>query len=727
MAATLKPTLERIAANAPFLAVCPMNPAPPSQLPPNSGPGATEPTRHPIGPSHDALPRGTRFAEYELLSVLGEGRSGIVYLATDHGLERQIAIKEYLPAALASRGKGTEIVLRSHGHAATFALGLESFVNRARLLARFDHPALMRVYRFWEANGTAYMAMPYYEGVTVELARGAMTHPPDEAWLRDLLLPLLDALDVLHGAACHHGNISPQNILLQAHGRPVLLDSGAARHLVADRTDAATVILNPGFAPIEQYAESTQLRQGPWTDLYALAAVAYYCVSGEPPMASTVRAVDDQMEPLFQVVDRIGRSFPDLNYSVAFVSAIERALNVRPQERPQSVAEFRRALLGGRGAADSLGVPSVIEKAKRRATSPPPESPSEETAPFMVSLKAAAVENVEDTARKRAEPWLRETAPNSQTTPERDPRSRLASSGTQTPATGADDGDDAAWRAALDAALSPDGPEFGEFSASEGDTNPQDARGSQRPRRDAKARGGRRALFIGAAAALLVVLGAGGWMMWSDYRGAKAELRSLALGPESDGQPASLLPPMPPATVPPEPTAHRPEPAASVEPDRPATVPPEERPENFATALSARAAAEPPLRSSSNTATDDTATEPVLDQDRSLAEALPERARPNSPTAPAEAAPSEPAGDKQTPVAEPPPRRAPRKSPAVAKEAPPQARLVEEESNNPRVLCGSRTQFSLYRCMKAACDREKYFDHPECKYLRVTDAVRASP
>jgi len=224
-----------------------MNPAPPSQLPPNSGPGATEPTRHPIGPSHDALPRGTRFAEYELLSVLGEGRSGIVYLATDHGLERQIAIKEYLPAALASRGKGTEIVLRSHGHAATFALGLESFVNQARLLARFDHPALMRVYRFWEANGTAYMAMPYYEGVTVELARGAMTHPPDEAWLRDLLLPLLDALDVLHGAACHHGNISPQNILLQAHGRPVLLDSGAARHLVADRTDAATVILTPAL------------------------------------------------------------------------------------------------------------------------------------------------------------------------------------------------------------------------------------------------------------------------------------------------------------------------------------------------------------------------------------------------------------------------------------------------------------------------------------------------
>ncbi len=720
--------LERIAANAPFLAVYQMNRAPPSQFPQSSGPGASEPTRHPTGPSRDALPQGTRFAEYELLSVLGEGRSGIVYLAMDHGLERQIAIKEYLPAALASRGKGMEIVLRSGGHAATFALGLESFVNQARLLARFDHPALMRVHRFWEANGTAYMSMPYYEGVTVEVARAAMTHPPDEAWLRDLLLPLLDALDVLHGASCLHGNISPRNILLQARGRPVLLDSGATRHLVGDRTDAATVILNPGFAPIEQYAESTQLRQGPWTDLYALAAVAYSCVAGEPPMAATVRAVDDQMEPLFQVVDRIGRSFPDLNYSVAFVSAIERALNVRPQERPQSVAEFRRALLGGRGAAESLGVPSVIEKAKRRPAAPPPESPSEETAPFMVSLKAAAIENVEGAARQRAEPWLRETPPNSQPTREPDPRSRFASSGGQTLAAGADDGDDAAWRAALDAALSPDGPEFGEFSASEGDTNPQDAGGSPRSGRHAKASGGRRALFLGVAVALLVVLGAGGWMMWSDYRGAKAELRSLALGADSDGQPASRLPSMPRATVPPEPTAAlRPESGAPVQPDRPATVLPEERPENFATALAARAAAEPPLRSSSNTATDDTATEPVLDHDRSLAEAPPARAPRNSPSVPATAAPSEPGLDKEATVAEPPPKRAPRKSPAVAKEDPPLARLVEEESNNPRVLCGSRTQFSLYRCMKTACDREKYFDHPECKYLRVTDAVRASP
>lgn len=682
-AATFNPTSERFAADDLSLAACPMNRPSPSQFPPSSGPDiAAEPTQHRIEPSHDALPPGTRFAEYELLSVLGEGRSGIVYLAMDHGLERLVAIKEYLPATLSSRGSGTEVALRSDGHAETFALGLASFVNEARLLARFDHPALMRVYRFWEANGTAYMAMPYYEGATVDVARHAMVHPPDEAWLRDLLLPLLDALDVLHGASCHHRNISPQSILLQPDGRPVLLDSGAARHVLGDHTQATIVTLNPGFASIEQYAESTQLRRGPWTDLYALAAVAYYCISGHPPVASTVRALDDQMEPLFQVVDRIGRSFPTLNYSVAFVSAIERALNVRPQERPQSAAEFRRALLGGRGAAESLRVPPAIEKAKRRGASPPLVSSAEETAPFLISLNASDAENVEHAARKCSEPPPREAAPKLQTAPAGETRVQFVSPAGQTPRASVGDAHDAAWQAALEAALSPEPAEFGASSQSGGDTNPEDFGGSPRSRGAAKAGDWRRALFMGIAAAALVVLGAGSWTMWSDYRDTQGVLRSLALGPEPDERPAPLLPPEPPATVLPEPpTSLRPGPQAEL----PASVP-------------AGAATAPQL--------------------------------PSSRTAAPEAAPGERAADEEATVAKGPTEGPPPESPVVAEETlrpPPPATVVKKEPNNPRVLCGPRTQFSLYRCLKEACDRAKYYDHPECKYLRVTDSVRTFP
>jgi hypothetical protein len=534
------------------------------------------------------------------------------------------------------------------------------------------------VYRFWEANRTAYVVMPYDEGVTLAVARQAMARPPDEAWLRDLLLPLLGALDVLHGASCYHLNISPENILLLPDGRPVLLDLGAARYVIGDRTQALAVILKSAFAPIEQFAESTKLRQGPWTNLYALAAVAYYCVSGHAPVASTVRALDDQMEPLFQVVDRLGRSFPELNYSVAFVSAIERALNVRPQERPQSVAEFRRALLGGRGAAESVVVPPPVEEAEPHGASPPLPSSPKETRPFRVFLSDSDGGNVEDASRERSEPWLPEAEPvaepKRQTAPAREARTPFVSPPGQGPR-GSVDADDSALRPALETALRPD---------------PDDFDGSPQSGGAAKAGGWRRTLFMGVAAVALVALGAGGSMMWSDYRDAQVVLPSMALDTEPQGRSAPLLPPQPPATVLPQsPVTVVPQPPATVVPQPPAESP---------APVPSGAAAGPQL--------------------------------PPPATAAPEVAPGEPAAEEEAAPAEAPAERAPPESPAVAEEAPsppPPAKVVNKETDNPRVLCGPRTQFSLYRCMKEACERSKYFDHPECKYLRVTDEVRALP
>ena len=130
-----------------------------------------------------------------------------------------------------------------------------------------------RCYRFWEENGTAYMVMPYCQGVDARDARRRMAHPPDEAWIRSVSTPLLDALELLHRDGVYHRDIAPDNILLPPDGPPVLLDFGAARRVIGDRTQSLTAILKPSYAPIEQYAEMTQLRQGPWTDLYALGAV----------------------------------------------------------------------------------------------------------------------------------------------------------------------------------------------------------------------------------------------------------------------------------------------------------------------------------------------------------------------------------------------------------------------------------------------------------------------
>ncbi|MBA4110187.1 MAG: serine/threonine protein kinase [Leptothrix sp. (in: Bacteria)] len=300
---------------------------------------------------HDALPTGTRLDEFEIERVLGVGGFGIVYLAFDHALQRQVAIKEYMPVALAARGQGLGVSLRAASHAETFALGLRSFINEARLLARFDHPALVKVYRFWEEHGTAYMVMPYYRGQTVQNARREMTEPPDEAWLRQVIEPVLGALDCLHREQVFHRDIAPDNILLLDEGdeaegpRPVLLDLGAARHVIGDHTQSLTAILKPSFAPIEQYAETVQLRQGAWTDLYALAAVVHFCITGRPPTPASARAVHDDLPSLTQMSDGLASGF-DRHYSSSFVNAIDHALAVRPQDRPESVAAWRQELSG---------------------------------------------------------------------------------------------------------------------------------------------------------------------------------------------------------------------------------------------------------------------------------------------------------------------------------------------------------------------------------------------
>lgn len=289
-----------------------------------------------------ALPAGTRFGELEILRTLGIGGFGIVYLARDHALEREVAIKEFMPAHLAWRSADARVSVRASSSYKTFEAGRKSFVNEARLLARFDHRSLLKVYRFWEDNGTAYMAMPYLQGQTLTKARKDMGHAPDEAWIRQRLMPLLDALALLHSEGVYHRDIAPDNIWLSGtDGAPILLDFGAARREMGDQTQGFTAILKPSYAPIEQYAESNALRQGPWTDLYALGAVLYHLLTGEAPPPATARIVADECQPLAE------RSTPVLQaYSRDLLHAIDWAMAVRPKERPGSVAEFLAVLMG---------------------------------------------------------------------------------------------------------------------------------------------------------------------------------------------------------------------------------------------------------------------------------------------------------------------------------------------------------------------------------------------
>jgi hypothetical protein len=285
------------------------------------------------------LPAGTRLDEFEILRPLGVGGFGIVYLALDHSLLRQVALKEFMPVELAARGPGGVVEPRSPDRAEQFQHLLESFFNEARLLAPFNHPALVKVHRFWKANGTAYMAMQYCPGVTLMDARRAMRAPPDEAWLRAFVEPILDALERLHRAGVFHRDISPDNILLRPDGRPILLDFGSARRVAGPGTKSLTAVLKPNFAPVEQYGDSAGMAQGPWTDLYALGATVHFMLTGEVPTPAVMRVVNDQRTPLAAAG---GAAFPGVG--TRFLAAIDWTAAIAPKDRPQSVAALREAL-----------------------------------------------------------------------------------------------------------------------------------------------------------------------------------------------------------------------------------------------------------------------------------------------------------------------------------------------------------------------------------------------
>jgi serine/threonine protein kinase len=293
------------------------------------------------GVSHvDALPVSTRLAEFEILGLLGVGGFGMVYRAFDHSLRRSVAIKEYMPSALAGRSQGQSLWVRSSDDQATYQAGLASFVGEARLLAKFDHPSLVKVFRFWESNNTAYMVMPLYSGMTFKQARLHMRTPPPEAWLRKVLWSVLGALRVLHEGKTLHRDISPDNIFLQDNGPPVLLDLGAARHAINDQDRQHTAVLKVNYAPIEQYTDDAQvLQQGPWSDLYSLAAVVHGCLCNDTPLPATLRSIRDRMVPFSRVAKTVKRQF-GVEYSAPLVAAISRSLALKPEDRPQNIDEF---------------------------------------------------------------------------------------------------------------------------------------------------------------------------------------------------------------------------------------------------------------------------------------------------------------------------------------------------------------------------------------------------
>jgi hypothetical protein len=299
--------------------------------------------------SHLALPVGFMLQEYTIESVLGVGGFGITYLAQDNNLQCRVAIKEYLPNDLAQRIAGQTVIPRSDADTADYRLGLERFLDEARVLASFRHHNIVRVSRFYEANQTAYMVMDYERGESLRSWRekhGA----PDEATLKRMFLPLLDGLQTVHGAGVVHRDIKPANIYVRdTDGSLVLLDFGAARQMTGGDSESLTSIVTPGYAPFEQY--HARGAQGPWSDLYALAGVLYWLVTGQKPLEAPSRVKRDAMTPAIEA--GAGR------FSAGFLQAIDWALRVDDDARPRDVAEFRPVLMGDARVPERAGVASA--------------------------------------------------------------------------------------------------------------------------------------------------------------------------------------------------------------------------------------------------------------------------------------------------------------------------------------------------------------------------------
>ena len=550
-----------------------------------------------MGSTARALPAGTRVNEFEIEEVIDEGDATIIYAAADGSLAAPMAIAEYMPALIAQRDDEAQVLPRTSVHADVFARGLKAFIAETRKLGECDHPSLVRIVNLFEANGTAYRVMPRYLGERLLEVRRGMAEPPDEDAVRALLDALLGALEAFHRTAGFHGKVTPSNILLLADHRPLLLSPGAAdRAIAGDQIDALMTSLEPSFAPVEQILESADAPLHPSVDLYALAGVARYWISGELPGPAFGARDTAPREPLADTVQRLRLNWPRLHYGASLLDTLESALSIYPAERPQSVAQMRARL----------------------GTAPP-------VAAGFVSPPSSAASGLNDAAPLSPERALR----------------------------AAHDLDDVIVSAPEPAPLAGDS-----VPGIDHDPSARTVFARQVP----KSR--RMAMWSAVVVLLLALMPIGLYEFHQESLVVPAPAKSgvnRGIGAE-DSATASAVGPTAPVI--------------------------------------------PPIAADAGTGKSTSTVDTVADSSASAAEST-SLANAN----PADAGTSaEPAAVTQRPAPSPTPSR-------VAQQH------ASRAPTSPRAACGSRTRFSLYRCMQTQCSQRQWTSHPQCEHLRATDSV----
>ncbi len=270
---------------------------------------------------------------YAVEAAIGEGAFGITYKGKDQILGISVAIKEYFPSNCAKRdhSHSNAVTVTGSSHQTVFDRDMQRFLQEAQVLAKLrGEPGVVSVQNFFNENGTAYIVMDYLNGITLS-AYLRRFGPFDPETLASILSPVLDALSKVHAEDMIHGDISPDNIMMLRGGRLKLLDFGAARKITEE--NRLSVVLKPGYAPVEQYQAQGKL--GPWTDVYALCATLYKCITGITPEESTERTLKDTVLP----PSELGVAVP-----VKFEQALMRGMCVQSEHRCQTLEALRKSI-----------------------------------------------------------------------------------------------------------------------------------------------------------------------------------------------------------------------------------------------------------------------------------------------------------------------------------------------------------------------------------------------
>ena len=306
------------------------------------------------------LPIGSKLSggQFVVTGHLGAGGFGMTYRAEDLVLGREIVLKECYPEDFCAR-KGTTVLPRTKSYVKPFRAIVDMFMREARSLAQLRHPNIVGVHRAFEENGTAYMVLDLIDGQDLLSLMKTDDTPRSPGRVRDILIQLLDAIEKVHEIDLLHRDISPDNIIIESNGTPVLIDFGAARAEASRRTRAISslLVVKDGYSPQELYVAGSD--QTPSSDLYALAATFYHLISGAPPPHSQTRLIEiagQKPDPCAPLAGNIQ------GYDPEFLAALDTALKVHPADRIQTAARWRTLIQDAPTSNDQAPLPRATSK-----------------------------------------------------------------------------------------------------------------------------------------------------------------------------------------------------------------------------------------------------------------------------------------------------------------------------------------------------------------------------